>query len=69
MIDFEQLQQKKPTKSEVSNILENYKGIINEHLEFEEKRQRSKDDFQSHTYDEKSFKEALKINNFHQVDK
>ena len=28
-----------------------------------------KDDIQSHTYDEKSFKEALKISNFHQVDK
>ena len=42
---------------------------MNEHLKYEEDRQKSKDDIQSHTYDEKSFKEALKISNFHQVDK
>ena len=61
--------EKNPIKSKVSTILENCKGIINEHLEYEEKRQRSKDDFQSHTYDEKSFKEARKISNFRHVDK
>ena len=60
---------KNPTISKVTNILENCKGVIIEHLEFEGKRQRSKDDFQSHTYDEKSFKEARKVSNFHYVDK
>ena len=63
------LKQLHPTKSEVSNNLENYKGLINEHVKFEEIRQKSKDDFQSHTYDEKGFKETRKISNFHQVDK
>ena len=40
-----------------------------EHLKYEEDRQKSKDDIQSHTYDEKSFKEARKISNFQHVDK